>query len=301
VTSYLLVVNPVSGRGRARGRAEQLGGLLAESADVRVVETQRRGSASDLVAEHAQEVDRVIAIGGDGTLNEALTGLFRVGLPAERLPALGFLPSGTANAAVRALGLRSDPAAVARALVAGGERPIDVGVVRHGDGERPFLLWFGAGLDAVVISVLNSERTGFMGTGGLVRSAPRIWRAVGRYAAPDIYASGDGRTLQGVSTVILANVGRVAFGGAVADVADPFDGHLDMVALPSLPKWRLPAFGARMLTSSLHRAKGVHHALVSGMRLDSEGDVPFQLDGEPVGTLPVEISVKPGAVRFLLT
>ena len=56
-----------------------------------------------------------------------------------------------------------------------------------------------------------------------------------------------------------------------------------------------------MLTSSLTRAKGVRHTLGTRMRLDSDGQVPFQLDGEPVGMLPATVRLVRGAVRLLLT
>ena len=67
---------------------------------VEVVETTHRGHATELAANHADQVDRVIAVGGDGTLNEVLCGLMSTGREADHLPELGFLPSGTANAAV---------------------------------------------------------------------------------------------------------------------------------------------------------------------------------------------------------
>lgn len=300
MTSYLLVVNPTSGRGRARGRAERLRQSLATSHSVDVVETQRRGSAADIAAGHVGQVDRVIAVGGDGTLNEVLTGLMRVPRPAADLPALGFLPSGTANAAVRAFGFSSDPIVAARSFSTTEGRLADVGIVRFESVERPYLLWFGAGYDAVMIGTLNDQRTGRMGIGGLTRHTPAVLRAIAQYPAPEIEVVEGGVVEARASSVILANVGRVAFGGAVVDTADPFDGRLDLVALPRASKWRLATMGLRMLTSSLHRARGATHRMASEVRLHSDGRVPCQLDGEPVGTLPATVRVQPGAIRLLV-
>ena len=302
MTSYLLVVNPASGRGRARGRAEALRSRLAPSHAVEVVETQRRGFACDVVEERAQDFERVIAVGGDGTLNEVLGGLLRVGANADDRPALGFLPSGTANAAVAAFGFSASPTTVARILAEANVNNVDVGVASFGGSERPFLLWFGAGYDAVVIDALNSGRTGLMGVVGLARRTPSVVRAVHRYASPDIEVRVDGRETSVAASVILANVGKMAFGGTVADAADPFDGCLDLLTVPRLGTLRIAALLGRVMISSLERAGGVHHTTVSNrVRLNSEGEVPFQLDGEPVGTLPVEVRVVPRAVRLLLT
>jgi diacylglycerol kinase (ATP) len=301
VTTYLLVVNPASGRGRARARAEALRSALAVSHPVDVVETQRRGFAADVVAGRALDFERVIAVGGDGTLNEVLDGLLRLGAEPDELPALGFLPSGTANAAVLAFGFGTSPSVVARGLPNAEVRPVDVGVVRHGESERPFLLWFGAGYDAVVIDALNSERTGLMGIAGLARKTPAVLRAIRSYTAPDIEVRVDDRGPSTAASVILANVAEMAFGGTAVEGADPFDGHLDLLTVPRAGTVRLGALCARMMISSLARAAGVTHALASRVVLHAEGDVPFQLDGEPVGYLPAEIRVEPAAVRLLLT
>ena len=301
MTSYLVIVNPSSGRGRGRHRAESLRSELPDACSVEVVETTHRGSATELAVARARGFDRVIAVGGDGTLNEVLCGLIRTGRQADELPELGFLPSGTGNAAVRAFGLASDPAVVAEALTHGQSRPVDVGVVCHEGGERSFLLWFGAGFDAVVIRALNATRAGLMGISGLLGNAPRVASALASYGAPRIQADVDGSSLGVCSSVIVANVGEVAFAGVVAEDANPFDGHFDVVGIPPARALRLARLGAHMLTSSLSRAEGVRHRLATQVTLTADGDVPFQLDGEPVGTLPATVKLRKGAVRFLQT
>lgn len=299
--SYLLVVNPKSGRGRALTRSETLRAALAESNEVEVVETKARGYASEVVSRRSGEFDRVVAIGGDGTLNEVLTGLVDVGAPADELPALGFLGSGTANAAIQAFGLSGEPMAVARALPGAEARPVDVGIASFGDTERPFLLWFGAGYDAIVIDVLNTERTGLMGIAGLVRKSPSVVRAVHRYSAPEITIRTDDEQERRAASVILANVAEMAFGGTASPAADPFDGRLEVLMVPRSSTAGVAGLFLRMMTSSLDRGRGVGHVPATRVRLEAEGEVPFQLDGEPVGTLPAEVRVRPGAVRLLLT
>ena len=299
--TYLLIVNPSSGRGRSRRRAEALRSALRDAGSAEVIETTHRGAATELAAEHGSRVDRVIAVGGDGTLNEVLCGLMLAGREAHDLPELGFLPSGTANAAVRAFGLTSDPTVAGRSLARAVSRPVDVGIVSHAGGERAFLLWFGAGYDAVVIRTLNETRTGFMGLSGLLGNAPRVASALVGYGAPRIDAEVDGAPFGDWSSVVVANVKEIAFGGVLAEEADPFDGQLDVLGIPHTSPPGLVRLAARMLTSGLSGAKGVRHGTANRVTLRSEGEVPFHLDGEPVGVLPAVATLRSGAIRFLKT
>ena len=79
---------PKSGRGAGLSRATALRTALGNANHVEVLQTKSRGHASEAVAERAGSFERVVAIGGDGTLNEVLTGLFRAGGSADQLPAL---------------------------------------------------------------------------------------------------------------------------------------------------------------------------------------------------------------------
>lgn len=301
MTSYLLIVNPVSGGGAANRKARLLRERLAATADVHIAETTRRGAAADCAASAASEVDRVIAVGGDGTLNEVLTGLIRCGGGADDLPSLGFLPSGTANAATSAFGFSPFPDEMVRALARVMERPVDIGMVSFEDGDRPFLLWCGAGFDAVLIDQLNRARSGRMGISGLLRNTPRVVRALARYSAPPIQAEINRTRVREAASVIVTNVREMAFGGTVANTADPFDGHLDVVAVNSASKLRMVGLGLRMLTSELTGGHGVWHEPAAHVRLSATGAVPVQLDGEPVGRLPITVRVKPGAIRLMMT
>lgn len=300
---WLLVVNPASGRGRGRAAGEALArALRARGEEVESVQTSRRGSAGTLVRREAVAGTRVVAVGGDGTLNEVLEGVRAVGADAASRPALGFLPAGTANAAARAFGFALDPARAARALHSASPHPADVGLVDFLDGKvaRPFLLWCGAGFDGVVIEILNAARTGLMGRSGLLRAAPRVLRALSGYAAPLVSVEQKGQPDVTGRSAFLANVGAVAFGGMACATADPRDGALDLVVADPGSLRELVALGVRTVVSDLAGAPGVVHRLVRDrVRLTAAGPVPVHVDGEPVGSLPCEVRVDPGSVRLL--
>jgi len=297
--SYALIVNPASGRGRGIRRAELLRTGLGGAGSVQLLTTTRRGEATELACEAARRVDRIIAIGGDGTLNEVLNGLIDSGLEPADLPELGFLPAGTANAAGRAFGSSLSPGAMARALAHAESIPVDVGIVRHEGGERAFMLWLGAGWDAVVIHTLNAERSGRMGVSGLISEVPRMLSAISRYRQPRITTEVDGSIFGEHASLIIANVGATGFGGMVAPEAEPGDGRFDIVGLPHFTIFGSIRMGARLFTSSLIRCQGVSHSLGSLVTLSAAGTVPFHVDGEPVGELPATVTMRPGAIRFL--
>lgn len=299
--SHLLIVNPAAGAGQGRERAEALVAGLPPGHDVHLVETEERGSATELALEHAGEYDRIIAVGGDGTLNEVLVGLLEARKAGTAIAALGFLPSGTANGACRAFELTDDPESAAESLAEGRTLEVDVGIARSSEGERPYLIRFGAGLDAAVLEELNASRTGVMGFLGVFRNLPRIVEVMRAYDDPEIAIEVDGKPFGRAASVVLPNVAEVGLNATVAADADPADGLLEVLAVPLASKWDIVRLGLRMVATSLASAPEVRKTRGRLVRLTSEGDVPFQLDGEPVGRLPVDVELVPSAVRLLLT
>ena len=298
--TYLIITNPVAGNGAGAARAEALQAALAAEATVDLVSTSGRGHATELAESRGADHDRVIAVGGDGTLNEVLTGVLRIGASADDRPALGFLPGGTANAATRAFGFATEPAELAAQLPSMAGRPVDVGMAEIDGALRPFLLWCGAGPDAVAIEALNATRTGRMGLFGLARKAPKVAGALARYDAPPIQVTVDGTAVGEAAGTILANVAPIAVGGTVHPQADPFDGRLDVVTASGAGALEALRLGAHMMGSGLTGAPGVEHRTATEVGLVSEGRVPVQIDGEPVGTLPLSVRLQAGAVRLLV-
>lgn len=153
----LLVVNPKATTTSERGR-DVLVRALSSEIDLRVEYTQRRGHAAELARLATEErVDVVIALGGDGTVNEVVNGMLRDG-PGEKVPALAVVPGGSTNVFARALGLPKDSVegtgAVIEALHQGRTRRIGLG---RADG-RYFTFCAGIGIDAEVIRSVERAR-----------------------------------------------------------------------------------------------------------------------------------------------
>lgn len=130
----LFFVNPSAGHSEIRGSLMQVIQIFtAGGYEVTVHPTSAPRDLTRQIAKRAKNFDLVVCTGGDGTLNEAVSGLMQLP-PADR-PPLGYIPGGTVNDVARTLGLSMDPILAAQDIVTGREFPIDVG--SFGDGR-----WF---------------------------------------------------------------------------------------------------------------------------------------------------------------
>ena len=153
----LLVVNPAATTSTPRSR-EVLKRALASEMKVEVAETSHRGHAAALAVRAMREgLDVVVALGGDGTVNEVVNGLLTDG-PKADLPALAVVPGGSTNVFVRSVGLPPDPfdatGAILEALRAGRSRRIGLGLA----DDRYFTFNAGLGFDAEVVHRIEKRR-----------------------------------------------------------------------------------------------------------------------------------------------
>ena len=166
----LLVVNPAATTTSARTR-DVLSHALASDLKLEVATTEDRGHARDLARQAAEgdEVELVIALGGDGTVNEVVNGLLHGGPDPVRLPRLAVVPGGSTNVFARALGLPNDvveaTGALLDALHRGGERTVGLGLAAGAPGSADAAVparWFtfcaGFGFDAGVIGRVEQQR-----------------------------------------------------------------------------------------------------------------------------------------------
>jgi len=155
----LLVVNPKA-TATTPGARDVLAHALASETKLDVVQTEARGHATSLARQAAVDgLDVVVALGGDGTVNEVVNGLLADG-PRSGLPALAVVPGGNANVFARALGLPSSPVEATSQLLEAlsTDRRRTVGLGQADD--RWFTFCAGLGLDAQVVRRVERRRAG---------------------------------------------------------------------------------------------------------------------------------------------
>jgi len=140
VQNVLLIVNPVSGRQKARTLIYSIVNFLSQNnCKTTVFTTICPGNATDLVRKYAPECDRIICCGGDGTLNEVFSGL---AIMSKVIP-VGYIPTGTTNDLAHALGLASNIKQAMHLALFGTARYLDLGTFNN-DRYFSYVASFGA-------------------------------------------------------------------------------------------------------------------------------------------------------------
>lgn len=139
VQRLLLIVNPAAGTKKAAKNLTQIVACFNRAGyDTRVYITAARGDASQAAKLWGGDVDMVVCCGGDGTLNETVSGLIEAGLQTP----LGYIPTGSTNDFAGSLGLQSDPIKAAEQIVNGTAHSYDIG--RFNDRYFSYVASFGA-------------------------------------------------------------------------------------------------------------------------------------------------------------
>ncbi len=237
--------------------------------------------------------DRVIGIGGDGTVQEIVNGLLSGG-PATA--SLGIVPMGPGNDLARSLSLPTDLGSAWRLAIGHGTRPIDVARATNGEGaQRWFASAGGIGFDAQVAAAMASRRGWQAGRVGYLLTTLAELR---RFENRRIRLVVDGEPItRDVLFVAIANGAYYGGGMRIAPSAMPDDGRLDVCMVGDVSRLTV----LRQLPN-LYRGTHVEHPAVemrTGSLIEVEGDsgTRVHLDGEPFGGLPLRVALSPRALE----
>lgn len=287
--SVLVIGNPIAGGGRARSCIDRLVSLLdARGHDVERFLTREAGEAAARAELVDDGIDRLVVVGGDGTLNEVLNGL----RDPSRVP-LVQLPTGTANVLAHDLGLPRDPEGTADLIDKGAVCRIDMGVA----GGRRFLLMLSAGFDALVTREVRSRRTGRLGYAGY---AQPILRALQGYRPPRLSVSVDDAEPVPCGLTIASSTCN--YGGlfSISPSARPDSGHLDICLLPAASRRALLEIGVRSLVGGVAEQRGVIHRVGRRVSICADDPTPIEIDGDYAGTTPITAQLLPRVVPVLV-
>ena len=282
----LVVVNPRATATSERQR-DVLAHALGNSAELQIEETANRGHAAALACRAMRDqVDVVVALGGDGTVNEVANGLLTDGLHGQ-IPALGVVPAGSTNVFARALGLPNDPieatGVLLDALRHSRRRPISLGRLEN----RWFTFAAGVGFDAAIVAAVEKRRSRGK------RSTHALYARVGlrEYLAsdrrhPTLQAElPDGTVIDGVFYAIVANCDPWTFIGDRPLRPTPqasFDTGLDLYARRRMGAVSV-LYGLAQMARKNPRAGSWGAALehdLPAFVLRADQPIPVQVDGD---------------------
>jgi YegS/Rv2252/BmrU family lipid kinase len=299
----LLIVNPAS-RGGANGRTFHRvePRIRAALGPIDIVWTQSPGHAEELANKAASDVDRVLVAGGDGTAHEVASGLLESG--AARRVELGLLPLGTGGDLMRTLDLPRDLDATLARIRSGTTRRIDAARIRYRarDG-RDLEGWLvneiSAGFAGVVAAMVDRGGKWLGATGSFLVATVR---AILKHPAMAARVSVDGQLrYEGPMVLATASNGRYFGGGMhVAPNAKPDDGILDCIVIPFLSRTELIRKVPTIYSGRHIEVPGVE--VFRGRVIELEpisSEVPFEVDGEPLGRLPIQAEAVPDALLIV--
>jgi diacylglycerol kinase (ATP) len=290
-----LVVNPRAGMNRAgRELPPLMAALDSAGHDYEVRTTKHQGHASELAVEAAQAgAAVVVAIGGDGTVNEVVNGLMNVD-PGNR-PRLGVVAAGSGADFARTFDLPEHTGG-SLAGVVGSSTPIDVGLMEFSDGSRRhFVNIANVGLAAATVE--RAER--LPRRLGKARYVVALWPVLAGYTKCHISVTVDGIEHSKVAHNLLLANGRFAGGGMrFSPHSDPTDGVFDG-QMNVGPKRQAVTLVPKIFKGS--HLPNDRILQLSGQRfvVEAERTLIVEADGELIGETPVTMTVIPGAIDLI--
>ena len=304
----LFIVNPAAGHGRAVDRWQSgVARVRAGHPATEVWHTKARGDGAKLAVRGLEQgFEAVFAVGGDGTLGEVVDGFLGAPAPLRARAVLGTWPLGSGCDTARHLGIRADagPEGLLALLKAKKVRQLDAGRIDFtsatgAPAQRFFINVAAWGLAGEVVRRMETGGKPFGGTVSYLLSSVRAVLGTSPQAL-DLML--DGVRLPRASYHLVAVANTSSFGGGmrIAPAADPSDGLLDVVAVAGLSRLELLRHFPKVYRGEHIGIEGVLHRRVRRLEAVGEGDIPLNIDGESLGSLPAVIEVLPAAVPFLV-
>ena len=304
---WFVVVNPVSGGGRGLGEFPKISRLLRENGiEHDSAFTEHRYHATELTVEAANRGYRnIIVVGGDGTLNEVVNGLFIQKQCAPKEILLAVIAVGTGNDWVRTFSIPRNYSAIIRAIKERTSFLQDVAKVTYTESKyeqsRYMVNVAGLGFDADVIKIFNHLKLkGYKGKWLYLYSLLK-----GYFSAKPAGATieVDGKVIYNKLLFSLA-VGVCRYnGGGIQQLprAVANDGLLDLTIIRPVHWWHVIFRANRLFNGKIYTIGHVEYAQGRVVKITSAPDMSLETDGELQGGTPVTISIVDEAIRVVVT
>lgn len=282
MAKVLFIINPIAGINRRRNFRNIISKCTH---DWSIVETQYAGHARKLAEE--ADCDIVVAVGGDGTVNEVASGL--VGTKK----ALGIIPCGSGNGLARHIKISMNPSEALETINRAHIEKIDTGVVN----ELPFFCTCGVGLDATV-----SERFAQAGKRGVQTYITEAFKVWNDYHPASYEVSIDGHLIsQKAVLVTVANANQWGNNGFIAPHARLQDGLLNVTIVAPFNSFQIPGLVVSLLAGQINKMHGVYSYAGTDIRIIPEHSGLAHRDGEAMeGVDQLHATIRPASLRVVV-
>lgn len=280
LNKYYFIINPFAGKKPAK----KLVGFLIdnfkkESVEFEYAYTEKTGHATELARNAVlQKYDFVVAVGGDGTVNEVANGLKGSDV------VMGIIPVGSGNGLARELKIPINPKEAAEVLIQGNRKHIDLWQINN----RIFLCAAGFGFDAVIAGKMaNSTFRGFWGYIWLTIKESMAFKPVSVNLS-----LGNQSVRQSVFLVSFANASQLGNNAFISPGAKTDDGLLDVVLIHPMSKLFYPVLGISLFLRNIHKFNFFKMYRVNSVVINNASTNLFHVDGESVQmNFPVQINL----------
>ncbi|MEQ9443212.1 MAG: diacylglycerol kinase family lipid kinase [Cyclobacteriaceae bacterium] len=265
----VFVVNPISGLGKQK----DLPDLIKHHLDTRLYEyeivvTEYPGHATEIGAHYRSQVDCLVAVGGDGTINETASALL------DSDTTLGIIPLGSGNGFARHLNISTNPIRAIKQLNEAQAAPLDVGFMN----DQPFFNVSGTGFDALI-----SKKFADQARRGYATYIRCVWEELMRYQPRAYRYQLNDQSVEGDFFLIaFANTEQYGNNAVIAPQAQTNDGLLDIVFIRPFPSTYIVTFLLLAFTRQIHLSPYVEIHQTNQFSLQQLGDPLVHIDGEYV-------------------
>ena len=289
----LMILNPRAGKSKSRGPLFDAAAVLSQAGYLLSIHiTSAPGDAAETARREGGRYDLVVAVGGDGTLNEVVSGLAQL----RRPPMLGYLPQGSTNDFAASLHISADPAEAAAAIARNVPRKLDAGLWNG----RSFLYVASFGAFTRTSYAASQAAKNALGHFAYILEGMKDLSTLRPY---QVRINAGGETLDG-EYLFGAVCNSTSIGGLMKLEEERVvldDGLFELLLVPS-PKTAADLQSlVHALLNQQYDSQGLVFRHVSSVRLETEEDLPWSLDGEYAPSAPaVEIENRRQGLTMLL-
>ena len=292
------IINPISGSKETQNAKKKLPKLIMQELDQEqwlpnISFTEYAGHATELAYQYARMgFDAVIAVGGDGTVNEVARGLVKGG-SGERKTALGIIPMGSGNGFARHLNIPIKPQKAIEMINHSEPISVDYGLANG----KLFVSTCGTGFDALVAdNFAGSNKRGFM------TYLQNVLKEAFAYQPQNYHIVGDGLDVTHKAFLItFANANQWGYEALIAPKASIQDGKMDIMLMSSHALLGSASLALRLFAGSIDDSHFMDTIRAKEVTLERESAAPFHIDGDPVEIeKDIHIKIVPDGLKVLV-
>lgn len=293
---HLIILNPSAAKGTAIGKKPEIDKRLSDAGlDYTLIVSEKPGAPVALAAQaREQGYDVVVAVGGDGTVNEVINGLMTAKMAGQAIPALGVIPAGRGNDFAASMGIPPDMIHAVQTIASGQSRKIDIGHLTGGDYPegKYFGNGIGIGFDTIVGFEAAKLPSFLSGTPGYLIAAIKTMFLY--YKAHKFRVVLDQETIEQPCLIVsIMNGKRMGSSFMMAPRSQPDDGLFNLMIIDQVSRMGIIKLMGKIMAGSQEGQPFVKMPLSGTVEITAlTGSLPVHADGETICKAGDKLSVR---------